>query len=56
MGFYCIIIDGECRNENCLKGRGRKDAPGTTQKTGKEKIIRIWITIIRQGEGLMWYS
>ena len=39
-------IDGECRNKNCLKERGGNDVQ---HKTEKEKILRIWITIIRHG-------
>ena len=39
-------IDGQCRNKNCLKGRGGNDVQ---HKNQKGKIIRIWITIIRHG-------
>ena len=39
-------IDGECRNKNCLKGRGGNDVQ---HKNWKGKILRIWITIIRHG-------
>ena len=38
--------DGECRNKNCLKGRGGNDVQ---HKNWKGKILRIWITIIRHG-------
>ena len=37
-------IDGECRNKNCLKGRGGNEVQ---HKNWKGKILRIWITIIR---------
>ena len=40
-------IHGECRNEHCLKGRGRNDVQH--KKLENKKIIRICITIIRHG-------
>ena len=40
-------IDGESCNKNCLKGRGENYKQH--KKLEKNKIIRIWITIIRHG-------
>ena len=37
-------MDEEFRNENCLKGEAEMTY---NKKTGKEKMIRIWIIIIR---------
>ena len=36
-------MDGECRSKNCLIGRRGNDVQ---HKKRKEKLIRIWITII----------
>ena len=40
------IIYGECRNKNCLKGRGGNDVQ---HKNWKGKILKRWITIILHG-------
>ena len=37
------MIDGECRNKNCLKGRGGNDVQ---LKKRKQKLFRISIRII----------
>ena len=38
--------DGECRNKNCLKGRGGNEVQ---HRNWKGKILKRWITIIRHG-------
>ena len=40
--------DAECRNKNCVKGIGGNDVQH--RKAEKKKLIRIWITRIRQGD------
>ena len=40
-------IDGEYRNENCIKGIGGHDVQH--RKLEKKKLIRIWITRICHG-------